>query len=81
MDNTYINTALTRPTVSFGRVGGTLFLGMFDYLIENIVFDAQGHVTCQEHSRVLERMIDLREENETLKKMLKSSSRVKHKKF
>ena len=54
---------------------------MFDYLIENIVFDAQGHVTCQEHSRVLERMIDLREENETLKKMLKSSSRVKHKKL
>jgi hypothetical protein len=51
-------------------IGGTLFLSIFDYLVENIIMDAQGNVTSGEHQRVLERMIDMREENEMLKRML-----------
>ena len=51
-------------------IGGTLFLGTFDYLISSIIFDAKGHVECEEHARVLEGMVTLREENDMLKLLL-----------
>ena len=55
-------------------IGGTLFLATFDFLISSIIFDAAGHVDCSTHAKLLESMITLREENDTLKLLLKVGS-------
>ena len=55
-------------------IGGTVFLATFDFLISSIIFDAAGHVDCQTHAKLLESMITLREENDTLKLLLKVGS-------
>lgn len=56
-------------------IGGVIFVALLDFLISSIIFDAKGHVDGETHSKMVKKMIELREENTILRSMVQGDGK------